>query len=127
MSASPAAGLAGHAGERSRFCVCGQDFPAAAGRRRSGYRAAAHERFAGRRKEIREGRLCRACGSGARLQVHKPRVHERELRIRVCAGCLARVHRLAALRAWIPERLVGLWIEPRPRAPFQLPFPAGAA
>jgi hypothetical protein len=117
-------------GQRPLFCPCGGDLPFVAGLCRVCYRAAAHsrERFAGLREEIleRDGHTCRACGAGERLHVHhrKPGVNDRELLITVCAGCHAQLHRLAALRAWIPELLVGLWIEQHPGAAVQLQFPA---
>jgi hypothetical protein len=76
----------------------------------------------------RDGRLCRACGSADRLHVHhrKPGINDRELLITVCAGCHARLHRLAALRVWIPELLVALWIEQHPGIPVQLQLPVAA-
>lgn len=109
------------------FCRrCGGDVPFLSGLCRSCYRAAAHSRqhFGGRREEIleRDGRRCRACGSAAWLHVHhrKPGVHEPELLITVCAGCHAQLHRLSALRVWIPELLVVLWEEQHPRVAIQL-------
>jgi len=42
--------------------------------------------------------------------------------ITVCAGCHARLHRLAALRVWIPDGLVVLWTEQHPGVPVQLQF-----
>jgi hypothetical protein len=76
----------------------------------------------------RDGRRCRACGSAGRLHVHhrKPGVNDRELLITVCAGCHARLHRLAALRAWIPELLIVLWVEQHPGVPVQLQLPVAA-
>jgi len=60
-----------------------------------------------------------------RLHVHhrKPGVNDRAWLITVCAGCHARLHRLAALRIWIPELLVALWIEQHPGVPVQLQLP----
>ena len=116
--------------QRSLFCSgCGRSLPFVAGLCRLCYRAAAHSRahFCGLREEIleRDDRLCRACGSGDRLHVHhrQPGVNERELLITVCAACHARLHRLAALRSWIPEPLVVLWIEQHPGIAVQLQFP----
>src|SRR3954468_18863110 len=76
----------------------------------------------------RDGHRCCACGSAGRLHVHhrKPGVNDRELLITVCAGCHARLHRLAALRIWIPELLVALWIEQHPGVAVQLQFPVAA-
>jgi 5-methylcytosine-specific restriction endonuclease McrA len=103
-----------------------------AGLCRACYQAAARsrQRFAGLRDEIleRDGRLCRACGSADRLHVHhrKPGIHERELLITVCAGCHARLHRLGAIRLWIPELLAVLWEEQHPGVAVQLQLPAAA-
>ena len=118
--------------ERPLLCPCGRNFAWVGGLCRSCYRAAVHSRrfFGGLRDEIleRDGRLCRACGSARRLHVHhrKPGINDRELLITVCAGCHARIHRLAALRVWIPDLLVTLWIEQHPRVPVQLQFPVAA-
>ena len=124
--------VSGVAAERPRCRHCSRDVSFLAGLCRSCYRAAAHSRrrFAGLREEIldRDGRLCRACGSAGRLHVHhrKPGINDRELLITVCAGCHARLHRLATLRAWIPELLVILWIEQHPGVPVQLQLPVAA-
>ncbi len=110
------------------FCPCGQDVPAIAGLCRRCYRSASHSRFrfGGLRDEIleRDGRLCRACGSADRLHVHhrKPGINDHELLITVCAGCHAQLHRLGAVRVWIPEPLVALWAEQHPGVPVQLQF-----
>ena len=122
--------------QRPLFCPCGRDFPWTCGLCRPCYRSAAHSRhrFAGLREEIleRDGRLCRACGGGNRLHVHhrKPGVNDPACLITVCAGPRgyphARLHRLAAIRWWIPELLVALWIEQHPGAPVQLQLPEGA-
>lgn len=118
--------------QRPLFCACGRDFPFVAGLCRSCYRASVHsrQRFAGLREDIleRDGRLCRACGSGDRLHVHhrKPGINEQELLITVCAACHTRLHRLATLRVWLPELLVALWIEQHPGAPVQLQLPVAA-
>lgn len=119
--------------ERFLFCSgCGRDFPFVAGLCRSCYRAADRSRrnFGGVREEIleRDGRLCRACGGAERLHVHhrKPGVNDRDLLITVCAACHARLHRLAALRFWIPDLLVILWTEQHPGVPVQLQFPVAA-
>jgi NMD protein affecting ribosome stability and mRNA decay len=118
--------------QRALFCPCGRDFPWIAGLCRSCYRASAHSRhrFDGLRDEIldRDGRRCRTCGSAERLHVHhrKPGVNDRDWLITVCAGCHARLHRLAALRIWIPELLVALWSEQHPGVPVQLQLPVAA-
>jgi NMD protein affecting ribosome stability and mRNA decay len=113
------------------FCSCGQDVPFIGGLCRRCYRSAAHSRFCfgGLRDEIleRDGRACRSCGAGNRLHVHhrKPGVNDRELLITVCAACHARLHRLAAIRMWIPEPLLALWEEQHPGVALQLQFPGG--
>jgi hypothetical protein len=118
--------------QKPRFCSCGRDLSWIAGRCRACYRARAHsrQRFDGLREEIldRDGSLCRTCGAAGRLHVHhwKPGVNDRELLITVCAGCHARLHRLAALRIWIPEPLVALWAEQHPGVPVQLQLPVAS-
>ena len=118
--------------QRALFCPCGRDVPWTAGLCRSCYRAAAHSRrqFDGLRGEIleRDGHLCRACGSTDRLHVHhrKPGFNDRDWLITVCASCHARLHRLAALRVWIPELLVVLWEEQHPGVAVQLQFAVAA-
>jgi 5-methylcytosine-specific restriction endonuclease McrA len=118
--------------QRRLFCPCGQNLPAVRGLCRSCYRSATHSRqyFSGLRGEIleRDGHQCRACGSSARLHVHhrKPGVNDHAWLITVCARCHARLHRLAAVRIWIPELLVALWIEQHPGAPVQLQLPVAA-
>lgn len=116
---------------RPLLCACG-NFAFVAGLCRSCYRSRAHsrQRFGGLREEIlqRDGCLCRACGAADRLHVHhrQPGRNDRELLITVCAGCHARLHRLAALRAWLPDLLVALWIEQHPGVPVQLQLPVAA-
>ena len=115
--------------QRPLFCSCGAATPAVAGLCRSCYRRRQHSRarFAGLREEIldRDGRLCLACRTGGRLHVHhrRPGVNDREWLVTLCAACHARVHRLLALRVWIPEPLVPLWAELHPGIPLQLQFP----
>ena len=117
-------------GQKPLFCPCGRDFPALAGLCRRCYRAVANSRFrfGGLRDEIleRDGYACRACGTGHRLHVHhrQPGVNDRELLITVCAACHARLHRLAAVRVWLPDPLVPLWEEQHPGVPVQLQFSA---
>ena len=43
-----------------------------------------------------------------------------------CAACHARMHRLSAMRRWIPEALAPLWAEQHPGAPLQLQLPLEA-
>lgn len=125
--------------QRRLFCACGQGTPVVAGLCRSCYRARARSRsrFDGHRESVlaRDGR-CRGCGageaslpSGRRLHVHhrKPGCHDPEWLIALCGACHARVHRLAALRSWLPERLVELWSEQHPGVPLQLQFPVALA
>jgi 5-methylcytosine-specific restriction endonuclease McrA len=94
--------------QKPLFCPCGRDLPAVAGLCHACYRS--RRRFAGLRDEIleRDGRACRACGTGHRLHVHhrKPGVHERALLVTVCAACHARLHRLHALRRWVISLMV---------------------
>ena len=40
----------------------------------------------------------------------------------LCAACHARVHRLSAIRRWLPEDLVDLWQEQHPGVPVQMQF-----
>jgi len=118
--------------QRLLFGPCGQNLPAIRGLCRSCYRSAAHSRqyFSGLRGEIleRDGHQCRACGSADRLHVHhrKPGVNDGAWLITVCAGCHARLIRFAAIRIWIPELLVALWIEQHPGVPVQLQLPVAA-
>ena len=114
------------------FCPCGQDAPATAGLCRRCYWSASNSRarFGGLREEIleRDGRACRGCGAGNRLHVHhrKPGANDRELLITLCAACHARLHRLHAIRIWIPEPLVTLWEEQHPGVAVQLQLPVAA-
>jgi hypothetical protein len=52
----------------------------------------------------------------------KPGLHDPEWLVSLCAACHARIHRLLALRAWLPDRLIALWAEQHPDAPLQLQF-----
>ena len=115
-------------GQRMLFSTCGHGSPFVGGLCRRCYRSLAHSRFrfAGLREEIlaRDGYACRSCGAGNRLHVHhrKPGVNDRELLIAVCAACHARLHRMAALRIWVPEPLIPLWEEQHPGVAVQLQF-----
>jgi hypothetical protein len=42
--------------------------------------------------------------------------------VTVCAACHARLHRLLAIRSWLPGPLAGLWSEQHPLLPVQLQF-----
>ena len=42
--------------------------------------------------------------------------------ITLCAGCHARLHRLAGMNRWIPPALVELWVEQHPGTAPQLQF-----
>ena len=118
--------------QRMLFCACGS-FPLfCADLCARCYRARAHSRsrFAGQREQVlaRDRYRCHACGAGKaarRLHVHhrRPGVHDPDWLVSLCAACHARVHRLAALRRWLPERLIALWSEQHPEAPVQLQFP----
>lgn len=112
--------------QRALFCECGRNAPAIAGHCRPcyfrAYRSAS--RFAGLREQIlaRDGRLCQACRETGLLVVHhrRPGVNELELLVTLCAACHARVHRMGAIRLWIPEPLVSLWAEQHPGVAVQL-------
>jgi hypothetical protein len=115
------------------FCRCGRDRPTIAGlcRRCYGARARSRQRFAGGREAVlaRDGARCRGCGGREWLSVHhrRPGEHAPEWLITVCAACHARVHRLAAVRRWLPEALLPLWAEQHPQTPLQLQLPLEAA
>jgi hypothetical protein len=111
------------------FCSCGQAMPAIAGLCRSCYRGRAHSRsrFAGNRQSVLDrDRTCQGCGAGKTTYLHvhhrRPGIHDPAWLITLCAGCHARVHRLGAIRWWLPERLVELWIEQHPGTAVQLQF-----
>lgn len=72
----------------------------------------------------RDGHQCRICGSAQRIAVHHRRrgVDAADHLITLCAGCHARVHKLLAVRRWLPEALVVLWAEQHPESPVQLQF-----
>jgi hypothetical protein len=114
--------------QRPLFCLCG-DVPVIAGlcRRCYGNLARSRQRFGGHRDAVldRDGRRCQACGSREWLAVHhrQPGCHDLDRLITICAACHARVHRLSAVRRWIPEALAPLWAEQHPGRPFQLQFP----
>jgi hypothetical protein len=96
------------------------------------------ECFDGKREQVLERDLWTCQGCGYRpldelrdyLVVHHrvPGVSKLHLMISLCPACHAIVHRLKALRTWLPPRLVTLWHEQHPSAPYQLqldvPIPA---
>lgn len=111
------------------FCPCGQAFPVRAGLCRPCYRARQHSRaaFAGQRDVVldRDRRTCQGCGS---LPPH-PHVHHRVpgdhaagRLVTLCPACHTRLHKLRALRRFLPPRLVPLWVEQHPGVPEQLQF-----
>lgn len=117
--------------QRALFCHCGQACPAIAGLCLRCYRARANSRsrFNGNREAIlqRDGSRCRACGAGKaarRLHVHhrEPGLHDPARLIVLCAACHARIHRLLALRGWLPDALIEFWTEQHPNAPLQFQF-----
>jgi hypothetical protein len=117
--------------QRPLFCHCG-DLPTIAGFCRRCYARRAHsrQRFGGQREAVlaRDGRQCQACGGREWLAVHhrQPGCHDLDRLITVCAACHARVHRLSAVRRWIPETLAPLWAEQHPGSPLQLQLPLEA-
>jgi hypothetical protein len=117
--------------QRPLFCRCG-DLPAIAGvcRRCYARSARSRQRFGGQRDAVlnRDGRRCQVCGGREWLAVHhrQPGRHDLDRLITVCAACHARVHRLSAVRRWIPEALAPLWAEQHPGAPLQLQLPLEA-
>ncbi len=74
--------------------------------------------FGGLREAVlaRDGQACR--------NVHHrvPGLNRIDLLVTLCAACHARVHRLGAIRRWLPELLVLLWAELHPGTPRQLQF-----
>ena len=112
----------------SLFCACGGAVPAIAGLCRLCYRRKAHsrEKFSGRREEVleRDGYRCRVCGNVDRIAVHhrRPGLDAADHLITLCGACHARVHKLLAVRKWLPEALVVLWAEQHPEAPVQMQF-----
>ena len=120
----------GRSRQRTLFCGCGQGVPAIAGLCRSCYRSQSHSRshFDGNRESVLDrDRGCRGCGAGntARLHVHhrRPGLHDPAWLITLCAACHVRVHRLGAIRHWLPEHLIELWMEQHAGVPVQLQFP----
>ena len=74
--------------------------------------------------DLRGGGLCRRCyGARLRSRYRFGGNHDCELLITLCARCHARLHRLAALRRWVPRPLAELWPEVHPGIAVQLQFP----
>jgi hypothetical protein len=123
MSASP------RLRQQLLFCPCGRALPVLAGLCRACYRARARDRarFAGCREAVlrRDGERCRGCGAGHGLHVHHrtPGLHAPARLITLCAACHARIHRLGAIRSFLPAPLDQLWSEQHRGAPRQLQLP----
>jgi hypothetical protein len=117
-------------GQRSLFCgCCCAAVPVTAGLCNRCYRRVRRDAgyFGGHREHVleRDERHCRGCGagkSGRSLHVHHrvKGLHAPEWLVTLCAACHARVHRLSALRSWLPEHLVELWREQHPGVPVQM-------
>ena len=56
----------------------------------------------------------------------RPGVHEPEWLVTLCASCHARIHRLQAIRSYLPPVLLPFWEEQHPDVPRQLQFDLGA-
>ena len=126
---APAQRVSGH---EPAICPCGAATAAIAGLCSRCYRARrrSKDRFGGNREIVlaRDEYQCRSCGAGnPRLHVHhrRPGDHQPERLITVCAACHARLHRLAAIRRWIPQALATLWAEQHPLVPMQLQLAFG--
>ena len=93
------------------------------------YAKAWHDRhhFGGHREEVldRDGRQCRGCEGRELLIVHHRTGEQSPAQmITLCARCHARVHRLQAIRYWLPPLLLTLWEEQHPNRPLQLQLAA---
>ena len=108
------------------FCPCGTRPPAVAGLCRPCYRQLLHSRahFGGQRHLVleRDHQTCRVCGTPNQRTVHhrRPGKNAPELLITICPACHPRIHRLAALRRYVPPALVPLWAEQHPHTALQL-------
>ena len=111
--------------QRALFCPCGAA-PAVAGLCRLCYGRALHSqhRFGGHRERVieRDRGTCRICGAANQRTVHhrRPGNHHPDLLVTVCRACHARIHRLAALRRYLPPALLPFWAELHPPTPVQL-------
>ena len=113
----------------SLFCPCGAAFPVRAHLCPACYGSRQHSRacFAGQREAVlaRDQRTCQGCWATlAHPHVHhrRPGIHDRDHLVTLCAACHARLHKLRAIRRWLPVRLVPLWLEQHPGVPEQLQF-----
>jgi len=87
------------------------------------------KRFGGHREAVldRDGHTCQTCGGREWINVHhRARVDDPDLMIALCAACHARVHRLLATPAWVPDVFLELWEELHQRRPAQLQFDLAA-
>lgn len=114
--------------QRSFFCACGRPLENRLSRCRACAWEVPYSRrcFGGHRSAVlaRDARRCRICGSRDFVHVHhrRPGLHDPEWLVTLCAGCHARVHRLRALRSWLPRILIQFWEEQHPGTPRQLQF-----
>ena len=115
--------------QRAFFCACGRPLQSRLAVCTSCLAARSYSRrcFGGHREAIldRDGHRCQTCAKEKCLNVHhrRPGVHAEEWLITLCAGCHTRVHRLRAVRYWLPEPILMLWEEQHPNVPRQLQFP----
>jgi hypothetical protein len=82
--------------------------------------------FGGLRELIleRDRFKCRVCGMSRRLVVHhRDERNAKPWLITLCIRCHVRLHRSHRLRYWVPEALLGLWLEQHSSAPLQLQLP----
>ncbi len=94
-----------HSVQRSLFCACGGAVPSVDGLCRRCYRRKAHsrKRFGGWREECWSAQRTSAVSyaTSEHIAVHhrRPRMDA----VSLCANCHARVHKLQALRIWLPN------------------------
>ena len=114
--------------QRSFFCFCGRSLESRLALCRICAISQSYSKryFGGHRTAIleRDNYSCQSCGAGKWLNVHhrRPGLQDQEWLVTLCAGCHARVHRLQALRFWLPESILLLWTEQHPATPRQLQF-----
>jgi 5-methylcytosine-specific restriction endonuclease McrA len=116
--------------QRALFCWrCAFTTPTVRGLCTICYRESTRDRvrFGGHRQGVvaRDSARCRVCGaekSGRSLHVHHriQGVDAPEFLVTLCAACHARVHRLAAVRKWLPDELIDLWREQHPGTAVQM-------
>ena len=116
-----------NARQPSIFCECGGAAPETRiGLCKPCYRGHWRDRrfFGGNRREVleRDRRQCQLCGGDQVLNVHHrlPSQHESEYLLTLCAGCHVRIHRLRAIRRWMPAKVIALWAEVHLGQPVQL-------